>query len=148
MGQSTGLESDKPSFKAQSSHAVTWGKLNPYEPQFICSVSLLCRSSAEKLASSFYSSDIGDGGGQPLWDHLPHGRVMRPQSWPGNDDVHYSSLGCYPVLPFPTLLGWRISSLSWPVSSGDSPQTSVLPGSHPNAVYTAKRPSVVFEGLS
>ena len=85
MRKSTSLESDKPRFKAQSSHAVTWRKLNPYEPQFICSVSLLCRSSAEKRSFLIYSSargeDIGDGGGQPLWDHLPHGRVMPPQSW-------------------------------------------------------------------
>ena len=84
MEKSTGLERDKPSFKAQSSHAVTWGKLNPYEPRLICSVSPLCRSSAAKLSFFIYSSargeDIGDGGGQPLRDHLPCGRVMPPQS--------------------------------------------------------------------
>lgn len=59
------------------------GEVKPYEPQFICSVSLLCRSSAEKLSFLIYSSakgeDIGDGGGQPLQDHLPCGRVMPPQ---------------------------------------------------------------------
>ena len=84
MEKSTGLERDKPGLKAQSSHAVTWGKLNPYEPQLICSVSPLCRSSAEKLSFLIYSSargeDTGAGGGQPLRDHLPCGRVMPPQS--------------------------------------------------------------------
>lgn len=65
----------------------------------------LCPYSAdplqEKLSFLIYSSDIGDGGGQPLWDHLPHGRGDAPTELTQMTDVHYSSLGCYPVLPFP-----------------------------------------------